>query len=370
MLELCTSGCGWSVHQNIRWGLEKPHRMSWGVKVLTVSEQWIHKWKENMFEVLNKPSCIIFSVIDLSCMYGVFHQAFLCNTLFMRCKFYNHSDMDHKTMRFWAQSMNSVCVIFCYPDNVDGICSPLHMCSQVHLISILINHLSSLVFVYSHIFIIPLGVHHLWHQQFMTSISFQKLLHLVGFMNHSENYLSVVSCPLFRRFFFLQSRFLIVFNLSLVASSDLRSSDWYYKSPLHIQALLSTALRLQTVDGKSHQFQAFLSGGSRPFATLPICWYSLVSKSFYWASFCAVGTWKCCLPKLSTCKIYMRTVVVGVGFVLICAKVWILSQWSLLDGCVQASWLLWSASSGRKSWRLQIDITNLLFTTCNFWALL
>ncbi len=100
MLELCTSGCGWSVYRNIRWGPEKPHRMSWGVKVLTVSEQWIHKWKETMFKVLNKPSCIIFSVIDLSCMYAVFHQAFLCNTLFMRCKFYTHSDMDHKTIGF------------------------------------------------------------------------------------------------------------------------------------------------------------------------------------------------------------------------------------------------------------------------------
>lgn len=102
MLELCTSGCGWSVYRNIRWGPEKPHRMSWGVKILTVSEQWIHKWKETMFKVLNKPSCIIFSVIDLSCMYAVFHQAFLCNTLFMRCKFYTHSDMDHKTIGFWA----------------------------------------------------------------------------------------------------------------------------------------------------------------------------------------------------------------------------------------------------------------------------
>lgn len=101
MLELCTSGCGWSVYRNIRWGPEKPNRMSWGVKVLTVSEQWIHKWKETMFKVLNKPSCIIFSVIDLSCMYAVFHQAFLCNTLFMRCKFYTHSDIDHKTIGFW-----------------------------------------------------------------------------------------------------------------------------------------------------------------------------------------------------------------------------------------------------------------------------
>lgn len=205
------------------------------------------------------------------------------------------------------------------------------------------------------------------------------MLHLVGFMNHSENYLSVVSCPLVRRFFFLQSQFLIVFHLSLVASSDLGSSDWYYKSPLHIQAIWSTALRLQTVNSKSHQFQAFLSGGSRPFATLPFCWYSLVSKSFCWASFCAVGTWKSCLPKLSTCKIYMRTLVVVVGFV--CKFVPKIefyhssvassfTQWSLLDGCVQVSWLLWSASSGRKSWRLQIDITNLLFTTCHFWVLL
>jgi hypothetical protein len=33
-------------------------------------------------------------------MYAVFHQAFLCNTLFMRCKFYTHSDIDHKTIGF------------------------------------------------------------------------------------------------------------------------------------------------------------------------------------------------------------------------------------------------------------------------------
>jgi hypothetical protein len=30
----------------------------------------------------------------------VFHQAFLCNTLFMRSKFCTHSDMDHKTIGF------------------------------------------------------------------------------------------------------------------------------------------------------------------------------------------------------------------------------------------------------------------------------
>jgi hypothetical protein len=198
-------------------------------------------------------------------------------------------------------------------------------------------------------------------------------------MNHSENYLSIVSCPLVRRFFFLQSQFLIVFHLALVASFDLRSRLVLQVSTPHPS---SPIYSFQTANWWQ-QKPPIPSFFFRRFQTF--CHFTISLIFFSFNEF-LLGLIFCCwnLEVLSAKVVNLQNLHENSGCwsrvcVLIPAKDWILSQLCDLHlypmvfigwVCPGIMTLLWSASSRRKSWRLQIDITNLLFTTCNFWALL